>query len=406
MTADDGMLEPSAVADPHSYFAALRAERPVYWNERYRAWIVTGYDDVSASFRDPRLSSDRITPLLEKWRARSNTDPLFLEALEQLAGWMVFKDGGDHTRLRRLVYKAFTPRMIEAMRSDIAAVAHGLLDEMSGHAEVDLIREFAFPLPAIVIAGMLGVPPEDRDRFKDWSDEITSLVFGGLDDPDRYQRAGSGMDSLVKYLSKLVAHYRADPANNLLSALIRARDEDDTLSESEILSTCVLLLFGGHETTTNLIGNGLLALLRNPRQRELLEGNPHLIDRAVEEFLRYDGPAKTVVRVAAADLQIGGGRISAGQRVYLAPSAANRDPAVFDRPDELDIRRESNQHLGFGMGPHYCLGAALARLEGAEAIGSVLARFPQLHLADQELSWHPVLLSRGLTALPVSLCHD
>lgn len=397
----DGMLDPAAVADPHTYFGTLRSSRPVHWNERYRAWVVTGYDDVAAALRDPRLSSDRITPLLNRWRAKQGADPLLLDTLERLAGWMVFKDGLDHTRLRRLVYRAFTPRMVEAMRSDIAAIVDALLDDLAVDAEVDLIRQFAFPLPAIVIAGMLGVPAGDRDLFKSWSDDITALVFGGLDDPGRYERAGTGMKELVQYLARMVDRCRAEPGENLVSGLIRAGDEDDALSEAEILSTCVLLLFGGHETTTNLIGNGLLALLNHPEQRRLLEQNPSLIMKAVEEFLRFDGPAKSVVRVVGEDLEIGGHTLRAGQRAYLVLSAANRDPAAFDRADELDITRDPNQHLGFGLGAHYCLGASLARIEGAEAIGRVLARFPDLTLADAELAWHPVLLSRGLKELPV-----
>lgn len=399
----DGMLDAAAVADPYAYFGALRSTDPVHWNERYRAWVITRYDDVSAALRDPRISSDRITPLLNRWRARDDADPLFIETLERLAGWMVFKDGEDHSRLRRLVYRAFTPRMVRSMQADIAAITDRLLDEMATQPVVDFIRQFAFPLPAIVIAGMLGVPPEDRDLFKAWSDDITALVFGGLEDPDRYERAAHGMRNLVRYLSALIAQYRTSPADNLVSALIRARDENDMLSEAEILSTCILLLFGGHETTTNLIGNGLLALLTHPDQRRLLDQNPTLITSAIEEFLRFDGPAKSVVRIAKETMVVRNRTIEAGARIYLVLAAANRDPEAFDRPDELDITRDPNPHLGFGMGPHYCLGSALARLEAAEAIGRVLRRFPRLRLATTDLSWHPVMLSRGLVRLPVAL---
>jgi cytochrome P450 len=265
----------------------------------------------------------------------------------------------------------------------------------------DLIGSFAYPLTASVIAEMLGVPEQDRDRFREWSEQITTLVFGALENPDRYSRAARGMTELGGYISGLVKRYEQAPGDNLVSGLIRARDSGDALSHEEVLATGVLLLFAGHETTTNLIGNGVLALLRHPDQLEELRSGRLDVGQAVEELLRYDGPAKTVVRVMAEDVELRGRRLAAGSRVFLCPSAANRDPAVFSRPDELDLTRRDNPHLGFGFGTHYCLGAPLARLEGGIAITRVLQRLERLRLAGGLLSWQPVLLSRGLKALPV-----
>jgi cytochrome P450 len=402
---DDGLLSATAVADPHGYFAALRSREPVAWNERYRSWVLTRYDDNQSAVKDKRFSSDRITPAIDRERQRARPDQQLLTTLELLNGWMVFKDAPEHTRLRRLVFKAFTPRMIESMRGEVVAVADGLLTdverEIAEGKQIDLLRSYAYPLPAIVIAGMLGVPADDRDRFKQWSDDISALVFGGLDDEGRHERARSGMSGLVGYITELVARARISPGDDLIGALIRAQEADDTLTNSEIIATCTLLLFGGHETTTNLIANAVLALLQNPDQAALLLERPDLAGQAVEEFLRYDGPAKVVVRVAAEDLELRGRIIMAGQRVFLAPSAANRDPEVFERPDELDIMRTDNPHIGFGMGMHYCLGATLARLEGSVAIPRVLERFPTLALGDEPLQWQPILLTRGLVRLPV-----
>jgi len=403
--SDDELLSEAAVANPHKYFAALRTRDPVAWNERYRSWVLTRYDDNQAAVKDPRFSSDRITPAINRERGRGHPDQELLATLELLNGWMVFKDAPEHTRLRRLVSKAFTPRVIEAMRDEVIAVADTLLDdverEIADAKQTDLVRSYAYPLPAIVIAGMLGVPAADRDQFKRWSDDISALVFGGLDDEGRHERARSGMSGLVGYITELVARARVSPEEDLIGGLIKAQEADDTLTDSETIATCTLLLFGGHETTTNLIANAVLALLQNPDQARLLVANPDLAGRAVEEFLRYDGPAKVVVRVAAEDVELRGRTIKAGQRVFLAPSAANRDPEVFNRPDELDITRNDNPHIGFGMGMHYCLGANLARLEGSVAIPRVLKRLPTLALGDEPLQWQPILLTRGLVKLPV-----
>lgn len=408
--SSDAILSSEAVADPYTFFAKLRANDPVSWSDRYRSWFLTRYDDNAAALKDPRFSSDRISPVIARERARERPDLDMIETFELLNGWLVFRDPPEHTRMRRLVHKAFTPRIISAMRQEVVRVTGELLDaaqtSIRADGTFDLLRAVAYPLPAIVIAGMIGVPPEDRDRFKTWSDDISALVFGGLEDDNRHERARNGMGELVAYITELVERVREQPRDDLASELVRARDVDEALSESEVVATCVNLLFGGHETTTNLIANGVLALLRHPEQAELLANTPPdrsdpLVRTMVEEMLRYDGPAKAVARVAAEDVDLRGVTIAAGDRVFLFPSAANRDPEAFQGPDDLDITRTENPHLGFGMGIHYCLGASLARLEASIAIPTILSRFPGLQLGTDQLSWNAVLLTRGLTELSV-----
>ncbi|MQA13843.1 MAG: cytochrome P450 [Pseudonocardiaceae bacterium] len=397
------LLGDDAVADPYPHFAALREHDPVHWSEKYRSWFITRFDDVSGAMRDERYSSDRISPYRRAKLDGPGTDPAVRSAFGVLENWMVFKDPPDHTRLRKLLTSAFTPRAVERIRPRVAELADELLDAVTsrGSTRADLISDFAYPLTASVIAEMLGVPREDRERFKDWSDQITGLVFGGMGDPDRYAGGANGMAELTAYLSDLVRAHEQEPADDLLSALISARDEGDALSHDEVISTGVLLLFAGHETTTNLIGNGLLALLEHPDQRAALEADPATAALAVEEVLRYDGPAKTVVRLMAADVELRGRTLGRGDRVFLSPAAASRDPAVFDDPGRLDLTRRQGHRLGFGVGPHYCLGAPLARLEAAIAIPRALQRLPGLGLTAEPLHWHAVLLSRGLLSLPV-----
>ena len=399
---DDDLLSPAAVADPYPVFEALREQDPVHWSPRYRSWFVTRFDDVSAALRDPRYSSDRITPYVEAKLSGPDTDPALRQTFAVLEDWMVFKDPPDHTRMRRLLRRAFTPRSVEALRPRVAELADELLDGIAGTGSADLVRSYAYPLTAGVVAEMLGVPKEDRDLFKDWSDAITALVFAGLGSPERYDRAVRGMLELRDYLTELAAHVADHPRDDLLTALVQARDEGDTLSHDEVVATGVLLLFAGHETTTNLIGNGLLALLEHPDQRALPESGEVGVPQAIEEFLRYDGPAKTLVRVMAEDVELRGQTLARGQRVFLCPPGANRDPEVFADPGRLDLTRRENQHLGFGFGLHYCLGAPLARLEAGIAVPAALHRLPGLRLdPDVPLAWQPVLLSRGLAALPV-----
>ena len=398
---EDDLLGAEAVRDPYAYFGRLRDTEPVTYNERYRSWVVTSHRHCAAAFKDPRVSSDRISPFVAS-KLDGDTDPRLRATFDVLADWLVFKDPPDHTRLRRLVHRAFTPRSVEKMRVRVEELAEELLDGIVREGRSDLLHAFAYPLPAIVIAEMLGVPPEDRDRFKEWSDQITALVFGGLEDPGRHVRAATGMAELVDYLTWLLRRYEAEPDDNLMSALVEAREHDDALTEAEVIATCTLLLFGGHETTTNLIANAVVALLEHPAQAAALREGRVDTREAIEELVRYDGPAKVVVRqIGREPVELGGRTLEPGQRVFLVPASANRDPEVFADPDRLNLARERNAHLGFGVGIHYCLGAPLARLEAGIAIPRILQRLPELALDTDELSWHPILLTRGLTSLPV-----
>ncbi|TCK26964.1 cytochrome P450 [Pseudonocardia endophytica] len=401
-TAD--LLSDAAVADPYPLLAALREQDPVHWSAKYRSWFITRYDDVAGALRDERFSSDRISPYRRAKLENPETDPGLRAAFGVLEDWMVFKDQPDHKRLRRLLSRAFTPRAVAEMTPRVDEIAEELLRDVREHHDgsgtLDLIGDYAYPLTASVIADMLGVPREDRGRFKDWSDQITGLVFGGMGDSSRHAVGAQGMAELTAYLSELIRAHEQHPADDLISAMISARDADDALSHDEVIATGVLLLFAGHETTTNLIGSALLALMQHPDQRHALEARPELLPGAVEEALRFDGPAKTVARVMGDDVELRGRRLRRGERVFLSPSAANRDPEVFDDPDTFDIGREKSAQLGFGVGMHYCLGAPLARLEASVAIPRAFQRLPGLRETGERLEWHPVLLSRGMRRFP------
>ena len=398
---DDEVLSPERIADPHSYFAILREHDPVHWNEQYRAWFIHRYDHVLDALRDPRFSSERIGAAYDRLtdEQKAQRQPTY----DILMDWLVFRDPPDHTRLRRLVSRAFTPRAVEAWRERIVGVVDELIDGMSDQEHFDLIEDFAYPIPAVVIAEMMGVPAEDRDRFKDWSDDVMILVFGARGVGDRRARAQQGLIELAAYLGDLVAHYRQHPADNIISNLVEASEGDDSLEDPEIVANCVLFLFGGHETTTNLIGNGIRVLLNHPDQLERLRRDPGLIKPAVEEILRFDGPSKMEVRTLADEVEMGGKTLPTGDMVYLVQHAANRDSEAFDQPDRFDITRDPNNHIGFGFGLHFCLGASVARLEGTIALEALVRRLPNLELGPEPEVWVPTMLSRGLEHLPVSL---
>ena len=397
------LLTPERVTDPYPVFAELRDSRPVFYNERYRAWFIHRHDDLLAALKDPRFSSDRIGPVFEHKLTESQRRER-APTYRILGEWMVFRDPPDHTRLRKLVSRAFTPRAISLWRPRIIEVTDSLIADMAHRGHMDVIGDFAYPLPAVVIAEMMGVPASDRDLFKDWSDDLMVLVFGARGVEGRRERAQSGLVELSEYLGGLVRRFRAEPAENLIHTLIRAQEGDDTLTDDEIVGTCILLLFGGHETTTNLIGNGLHALLGNPDQLERLRANDdgEYLRAATEEILRFDGPSKMQVRMAADDVDLGDRVIRRHDMVYLVQAAANRDPEVFAEPDSFDLERNPTDHLGFGFGLHYCLGAAVARLEGAIALDSLARRLPDLRAGPEPPEWHPTLISRGMASFCVS----
>jgi cytochrome P450 len=407
IASDVDLSSPAAVADPYPSFDLLRSTGPVVWLPAHRAWFFSTHDVVSDGFHDPRLSSDRLTPL--ESRVDDQRRQVLAQTFELLRGWMVFHDEPDHARLREPLKRAFTPRRVEGLRHRVAALVDELLTGIDTGAPVDLVERFAFPLPAIVIAELLGVPPADRDRFKTWSDKLAGIVFGASGDARAAEVVASGSTEFADYFGWLVRRYTDHPADNLVSALIAASRPGDGdrpgLSPTELVGACTLLLFGGHETTTNLIGNSVLALLRHPDQLAALRSRPEAVATAVEELNRYDGSTKVMVRIVAEDHHRAGHALQAGQTVLLGVASANRDPAAFG-PDADAVRldrAEAHRHLGFGFGSHYCLGAHLARLEVHLALSGVVRRFPRLALSeDGPLSWQPTLISRGLERLPVT----
>jgi cytochrome P450 len=390
---------PEHMADPFPIFAALRERDPVHWSPILGGWVLTRYADVRPVLHDRRFSADRITPFRDHLEPDRRAG--VAELLGMLGRWAVFNDPPEHTRRRALLNKAFTPRTVEALAPTIAAVVDHLLDKVAGRGGMDVIADFAYPLPATVIAGMIGVPADDLDLFKDWSDDIAAFVGSALATPDKRERAQRGVVAMSDYFRRMVADHRARPRADIMSALIAAEEAGSVLSEDEIVASCVLLLFAGHETTTNLIGNGLIALLRHPAEQARLTRDPQLAASAVEEMLRYDGPTQAMTRIALEETEIGGVPIRRGDRVFALLNAANRDPAVFPEPDRFDAGRGDTRHISFGIGGHFCLGAPLARLEGRIAIARLVERLPELRLAEPDPPWNDSFVLRGLRRLPV-----
>jgi hypothetical protein len=387
--------DPRFLADPYPFLARLRADDPVHWNEALGAWLVTRYADVREGLRDPRLSSDRVRPFFEAQTAAARRA---LEPLEaNVSRWAVFLDPPRHSRVRALMTHAFTSRAVERLRGAIVARVDELLAALQGREEFDLIGEFAWPLPAAVIADLLGVPREDVPRLKAWSDELSGFVFSGRRVHGKYERAARGVAGMATYFAELIERKRQCPDEGLVSALVRGSPEAQPLTAKELEAMCVLLLFAGHETTTHLIGNGMLALLARPGALAELRArrdDPRHVERAIEELLRYDGPSLAQGRVAAGDLALAGRRLRTGERVFLMLGAANRDPEVFDRPDDVVLERPHNPHVAFGYGIHFCIGAPLARLEGQLAFPRLLGRFARLELAAAP-EWQDSFVIRG-----------
>ncbi|MEU4703465.1 cytochrome P450 family protein [Nonomuraea dietziae] len=387
-------LSPEFGADPYAVYAGLRAEGPVHaidFPPGASAFVVVDYEHARPALNDPRLSKNLASG--PEW---------FREAISQqnpvLGDNMLMSDPPDHTRLRRVVSKAFTPRRIERLRPRVQAITDELIDAFEGDT-VELIDAFAFPLPIIVICELLGVPDRDRADFRRWSGALVTPAVN----EELARSRDEASDALRAYFTRLIAERRAAPTDDLVSVLVTS----DELSEREVLSTLALLLIAGHETTVNLIGNGMLALLRNPDQLDLLRAKPELLPNAIEEFLRYDAPVeRATFRIALEDMEIAGTPIPKGSFVHVSIGAAGRDPKAFDRAESLDVAREDNRHVGFGHGLHFCLGAPLARMEGQIAFGSLLARLGDIRLAcpEEQLSWRfSGSILRSLAALPITI---
>ncbi len=398
--------KPATNANPFPEFARLRAEDPVHWSPAMKAWIITRHADVkNVALNNRQISADRLTPFFKTnpEYQRGSIDSL----VRYLNHWMVFRDPPDHTRLRRLFNKAFTPTSVSNLRPSIENIVAHLIDGMEAKARrgetVDYITDFAYPLPASVIMDLLGVPRADLERVKVWSDDIALFIGTAQVAGNKYLRAESGAKAMSDYFRSLVEARTAEPHDDMISHLVLARDDRDALTTDEIIGTCILLLFAGHETTTNLIGNGFLYSMRHREQWERLVADPSLAGSAVEEYLRYDGPSGALARVAAADLELGGKTIREGQRLFAFMNSANRDPEAFADPDRFDIGREPNVHLTFGHGIHFCLGAPLARLEAQIAATRLAERLPDVRLSGGDPEWHDSLILRGVKRLPLQL---
>ncbi|WP_371779080.1 cytochrome P450 family protein [Streptosporangium subroseum] len=391
------VFNPEFGRDPYAAYATLRDGGPVHaidFPPGMDAFLVIGYEHGRQALNDPRLAKGMSRGPARFREFTSADNPV-------LAHNMLNSDPPDHTRLRRLVSKAFTPRRTESLRPRIQEITDGLIDAMAAKGHADLLDDFAFPLPIIVICELLGVPAEDRDDFRDWS---TTLVSPARDEEQTRHRAETDAATRA-YFTRLIAERRAEPRDDMVSALVAASDEEELLSEQELLATLTLLLIAGHETTVNLIGNGMLALLTHPDQLRLLRDKPELLPSAIEEFLRYDGPVeRATFRFAAEDLEIAGVHIPKDSIVHISLGAVDHDPEAFDAPETLDIARTENRHVAFGHGIHFCLGAPLARLEAQIAFGTLLRRLPGLALAcaPSEIVWRQDgSIIRGLRALPV-----
>ncbi len=401
---DIGIDEPIKVvegdfyADPHRYYERWREHGPVHrvrFSHGIPCWVIIGYTEARAALADPRLRKNA-ADMYELFR-RKDAQILSDESAEALGSHMLNSDPPDHTRLRKLVTKAFTPRRVAALRPRIEEITAALLDEMAGQDEVDLIQAFTNPLPVTVICELLGVPYEDRADFQAWT---RVLVGSGNALDDR----GAATIAMSEYLRKLIAAKQSRPAADLLSGLVQPAEDGERLDEQELVAMSFLLLVAGHETTVNLLANGTYALLRDRAQWDALRADPSGIPAAVEEFLRYEGPVGwSTVRYTSEPVRIGEITIPADELVYVALSAANRDPARYDDPSHLDITANASGHLAFGHGIHFCVGAPLARLEAEIAFSSLLRRFPALDFADQAYApeWQHSVLFRGLRDLPV-----
>jgi cytochrome P450 len=391
------LLDPEVLANPYPLYRQLRSENPVHWDPFLHAWVVTRYDDVVHVLH--HFSAQR-TPTPEQLSA------LNLSALNPIAAVMVrqmlFLDPPAHTRLRALASAAFTPRRVEQLRSHIREVMDGLLDAVVTQGHMDVIADFASPAPAIVTAEMLGVPAADHAQLKEWSQDFAEMLGNFQHNPDRFPRVLRSVEHLCDYFRQAMQEQQSHPRSGLIQAMMAAEVDGARLTEEEIIANLIVTMVGGQETTTNLIGNGVLTLLRHPDELERLRADSSLIPAAVEELLRYESPSQHTARLAPADTQLGGKQIRRRQAVIAVMGAGNRDPDRFPEPDRLDLARKDNRHLAFGWAAHFCFGAALARLEGQIAFERILARLPNLSLDTRAtLQWRQNLGLRGLTALPV-----
>ncbi|HEY1015507.1 MAG TPA: cytochrome P450 [Herpetosiphonaceae bacterium] len=402
------LLDPASIADPYPAYRLLRERAPVCWSPHANCWLITRYEDVAAALQSPALSSKKAGGYLAGVPLSADEQASLERILPYFKLFMLGMDPPEHGRQRGLVSPAFAPRMIEGLRGRIEALVAELLDRAARRGgPLELIGDLAFPLPATVIMELLGIPPAGRPRMRASTETLAAFLGLAAPQPGQLRHMAETLAAMEDYLRPLIAARRAEPQDDVLSALATAGGEDSPLSEQEIIVTCTFLLGAGHETTTNLIGNGVLSLLRHPGELERLRREPALLPAAVEELLRFESSLQFIGRLTREDVVLGGARIPAGAFVRLGLGSANRDPEAFAEPDRLDVGRFSQpgqpRLLSFGHGPHFCLGAALARLQAQAAISALLERFPHLTLAEPAPRWRQNYVVRGLEALPVTV---
>lgn len=393
---------PDIFANPYPLYHKIRSNYPVHLDSHLGCWVVTSYQGVNAALANRSLSSNRAmqstTMVTEDW---AELRPLFAT----ISNLMFYTDPPKHSQIRSLVNNALSARMVKTWQEHIQSIVDELLDRIQAQGQMDVIKDLAFPLPSRVIADMLGIPSGDRPQFKRWSDDLADFL-GNPPALVQCQQLARSLREFTEYFRGIVAEHQAHPKNDLVDALLSSEEKGITLTEEELLINCVGLFTGGHETTTNALGNGLLALLSNPTELQKLRANPELMESAVEELLRYDSPVQFTARNANQATEIEGKKIYKGQSVMMLLGAANRDPQRFPDPDVLDIGRSDNRHFAFGHNIHYCVGAPIARLELQIALKTVLQRMPLLRLAEQDLVWQENLSFHGVKALQVNFASN
>jgi cytochrome P450 len=392
MKTTDDLTDIEVINEPYEYFGHLRETDPVHRNEKWGGWIVTRYDDVRQCLQD----DEHLSVQVEADRLRNS--PLDLpETTNMFPRWVFYLDPPDHTELRRIIGEAFNPEMVADQHDKVETVTETLIEDIERRDpdEIEFIEEFAYPLPVRVITRIMGLSLDDEEKLGEWSSNIALTLFHHYNAEDRHQKTEQSIREFSEYVREVVRRRREDPRDDLITYLNRAEVNGDTLTEDEVVATAIGLLFAGHETTTKLLANGVLELLRHPEQMELLREDPSLAPKAVEEILRYHGPSKSLTRGVKEDFELRGNRIETGQRVLLSLAAANRDPRKFDEPNRFDITRGSADHLAFGHGTHHCLGAPLARLEARIAFPAIVRAFPEMELATEDVQWTQSPLVRG-----------
>jgi pimeloyl-[acyl-carrier protein] synthase len=395
------LLSPDFHANPYPYYAMLHEKAPVLFLPEFGVWFVTSYAEVTVVLKDAHFGFDILKVMTPEELGSPETPENIRPLYDMRDSWMLHRDPPVHTHLRKVVHKTFTPRMIERLRDRAQTITDNLIDKALANGGMDFISEFAFLLPISMITGMLGVPTEDAPLLRRWSmSMIDAFGIGGT--LEQAQQGAAGVLEFTAYLREIIAERRINPQEDLISALITTDADGEKLTEDELVSMCVFLLFAGYETTINLLGNGMLALLRHPDQWEKLKADPSLVQPAVEELLRFDSPVQMNGRWVLADTELGGQQLKRGQFVIPVFGAANHDPARFPNPGTLDITRDPNPHIAFGSGIHFCLGAPLARMEGQIAFATLARRLPSLKLVDEQPAYRNMRLFRGLEALPVT----